>query len=102
MEEEDGKGKRGVQKINLSEADKVRENAAKERNLGLSLNIMKTTFMQSYTYLYLMKGGEEGQPHQSLVRTTFSLFSRPSHLGILVLRLVCVTKFPILEDKTIS
>ena len=59
MKEEDGKVKRGVQKINLSEADKVRENAAKERNLGLSLNIMKTTFMQYYTYLYFMKGGEE-------------------------------------------
>ena len=29
------------------------------------------------------KGGEEGQPHQSLVRTTFSSFSRPKHLGIL-------------------
>ena len=29
--------------------------------------------------------GEEGQPHQSLVRTTFSLFSRPNHIEILVL-----------------
>ena len=47
------------------------------------------------------KGGEEGQPHQSLVRTTFSSFSRPKHLGILVLRIFCVEKFPILEDKTI-
>ena len=28
--------------------------------------------------------------------------SRPSHLGILVLRLFCDKKFPILEDKTIS
>ena len=45
--------------------------------------------------------GEEGQPHQSLVRTTFSSFFRPNHLGILVLRLFCVKKFPIIEDKTI-
>ena len=49
-----------------------------------------------------VKRGEEGQPHQSLVQTTFSSFSRrPNHLGILVLRLFCVKKFPILEDKTI-
>ena len=27
----------------------------------------------------LLKGGEKGQPHQSLVRATFSSFSRPSH-----------------------
>ena len=29
-------------------------------------------------------GGEEGQPQQFLVRVTFSSFSRPSHLEILV------------------
>ena len=29
--------------------------------------------------------GEEGQPQQFIVRATFSLFSRPSYLGILVL-----------------
>ena len=29
------------------------------------------------------KRGEEGQPHQSLVCTTFSSFSRPNHLKIL-------------------
>ena len=51
--------------------------------------------------LYTVHRGEEGQPHQSLVRATFSSFSRPSHLEILVLRLLCVLKFPILEDKTI-
>ena len=39
--------------------------------------------------------------HINLVRTTFSSFSRPNHLGILALRLFCVKKFPILEDKTI-
>ena len=44
---------------------------------------------------------EECQSQQFLVRATFSSFSRPSHLGILVLRLFCVLKFPILEDKTI-
>ena len=48
-----------------------------------------------------VNGGEEGQPQKFLVRATFSSFSRPSHLGILVLRLFCVKKFPILEDKTI-
>ena len=29
--------------------------------------------------------GEESQPQQFIVRATFSLFSRPSYLGILVL-----------------
>jgi len=48
-----------------------------------------------------IEGGEEGQAQQFIVRATFSLFSRPSHLGILVLRILCVLKFPILEDKTI-
>ena len=32
--------------------------------------------------------GEEGQPHQSLVRTTFSSFSRPNHIEILVLSIL--------------
>ena len=45
--------------------------------------------------------GEEGQPQQFLVRATFSSFSRLSHLRILVLRLFCVKKFAVLEDKTI-
>ena len=45
--------------------------------------------------------GRKGQPQQFLVRATFSSFSRPSHLEILVLRLFCVLKFLILEDKTI-
>ena len=44
--------------------------------------------------------GEEGQPHQFLVRATFSSFSLPRHLGILVLRLLRVLEFPILEDKS--
>ena len=42
-----------------------------------------------------------GEPQQFLVRATFYPFSRPSQLGILVLRLLCVLKFTILEDKTI-
>ena len=46
-------------------------------------------------------GGEEGQTQQLLVRATFSSFSHPNHLEILVLRLLCVDKFLILEDKTI-
>ena len=33
--------------------------------------------------------GEESQPQQFIVRVTFSLFSRPSHLGTLVLGLLC-------------
>ena len=32
--------------------------------------------------------GEEGQPQQFLVRATFSSFSRPSHLKILVLPII--------------
>ena len=35
-----------------------------------------------------VEGGEEGQPHQSLVRTTFSSFSRPNHIEILVLSIL--------------
>ena len=31
-----------------------------------------------------LRGGEENQPQQFLVRATFSSFSRPSHLEILV------------------
>ena len=37
----------------------------------------------------VLRRGEEGQPHQFLVRATFSSFYRPSHLKILV--------FPILS-----
>ena len=33
---------------------------------------------------YAVRGGEEGQPQQFLVRATFSSISRPSHLKILV------------------
>ena len=35
-----------------------------------------------------LQRGEEGQPHQSLVRTTFSSFSRPKHIEILVLNII--------------
>jgi len=44
--------------------------------------------------------GEEGQPQQFLVRATFSSFSRPSHLEILVLP-IYFFKCLILQDKTI-
>ena len=51
-------------------------------------------------YLYLLwlpvSRGEGGQPQQFVVRATFFSFSRPSHLEILVLRLICVWKSPIL------
>ena len=56
------------------------------------------------TYLnsvHCMHRGEEGQSKQFLVRATFSLFSRPSHRGSLVLRFLRVLKFQILEDKII-
>ena len=39
-------------------------------------------------YRQRVYGGEEGQPHQSLVRTTFSSFSRPNHIEILVLSIL--------------
>ena len=52
MEEEE-KGKRGVLKINLSEADKVRENAAKERNLGLSFKYYEDD-IQAILYLFVL------------------------------------------------
>ena len=45
--------------------------------------------------------GEEGQPQQLLIQAPFSSFSRPSHLEILVLRLLCIENFLILEDETI-
>ena len=50
---------------------------------------------------WLAIGGEGVQPQPFLVRVTLSSFSHPSHLEILVLRLLCVLKFLILEDKTI-
>ena len=37
------------------------------------------------TYILELQWGEEGQPQQFLVRATFSSFSRPSYLKILVL-----------------
>ena len=39
---------------------------------------------------WLITREEEGPPQQFLVRATFSSFSSPSHLGILVHRLLCV------------
>ena len=50
---------------------------------------------------WLAIGGEGVKPQPFLVRATLSSFSHPSHLEILVLRLLCVLKFLILEDKTI-
>ena len=41
--------------------------------------------------------GEEGQPQQFLVRATFSSFSRPSHLEILVLPIL-FSKILVLQD----
>ena len=56
----------------------------------------------AFIFIYALNGrGEEGQPQQFLVRATFSSFSRPSHLEILVLWLSWVLKFLILEEKTI-
>ena len=50
-------------------------------------------FFFSVTRVFLLRYMRGGR-----LATTIS---RPSHLGILVLRLLCVLKFPILEDKTI-
>ena len=55
--------------------------------------------LAEYIFIYSGIWGEEGQQQQFLVRATFSSFYRP--LGILVLWLLCVFKFPNLEDKTI-
>ena len=41
------------------------------------------------TFMKIVVWGEEGQPQQFLVRATFSSFSRPSHLEILVLTTLC-------------
>ena len=98
------------------ELEKQHELSSVYRPISLNqLNIMllvkrltknNTNKMIMITALTLKKKGtvqrgEEGQPQQFLVRDTFSSFSRPSHLGILVLWLFCVNKFSILEDKTI-
>ena len=49
----------------------------------------------------LCERGDEGQTQQFLVRATFTSFSRPSHIEILFLRLLCALKFLIHKDKTI-
>ena len=43
-----------------------------------------------FTKILSVEREEEGQPQQFLVWATFSSFSRPSHLKILVLRSLCV------------
>ena len=76
----------------------------------LCFQVQKTIYNYnlSLTVVFIFKifidpnaGWEEGQPQQLLARATFSSFSRPNPLEILVLRLLCVEKFLILEDKTI-
>ena len=44
--------------------------------------------------------GEEGQPHQSLVRTTFSSFSRPNHIKSLVLSILFFSSVRSLKINT--
>ena len=61
----------------------------------------KIEIPQFFCFVYSNERGEEGQPQQLLVRATFSSFSRSNHHEIPVLRLLCVEKFQILEDKTI-
>ena len=51
--------------------------------------------------LNIIVKGEEGQPQQFLVRATFSPFSRPSHLEILVL-IKIFFMCPILEVDNIN
>ena len=48
----------------------------------------ETTVRNGFSLVVCAQGGEEGQPHQSLVRTTFSSFSRPNHIEILVLSIL--------------
>ena len=42
-----------------------------------------------------VRRGEEGQPHQSLVRTTFSSFSRPNHIVLSILFFLSVRSLKI-------
>jgi len=45
--------------------------------------------------------GEDGKPQQFPVQATFFSFFRQIRFEILVLRLLCIVKFIIFEDKTI-
>ena len=50
---------------------------------GIHTNILITS--RNRKVVFILTRGEKGQPLQFLVRTTFFLFSRPSHLKILLL-----------------
>ena len=60
------------------------------RELSTKIETVKTT--EHYGNMIILRSncdrGEEGQSQQFLVPATFSSFSRPSHLEILVLSLV--------------
>ena len=51
-------------------------------------SIWQKTFKTIYQLSCFVGRGEEGQPHQSVVPATFSSFSSPSHLEILVLSIL--------------
>ena len=66
-------------------------------NLRTSLWIMR---IQNNEKMETNNWGEEGQPHQSLVRTTFSSFSRPNHIEILVLSILFFLSVRFLKINT--
>ena len=48
-----------------------------------------TSLSPCFVFIFcLSQRGEKGQPHQFLVRTTFSSFSRPNHIEILFLSIL--------------
>ena len=57
---------------------------------------------QNWILSLSMEGGEEGQLQQFLVRGTFFSFSRPSHLKILVLRILYFLKVQFSKIKQFS
>ena len=63
----------------------------KDSILHNRLFILKNVKIESFVIFWIShQGGEEGPPQQFLVRATFSSFFLPSHLEILVLRLMCL------------
>ena len=54
----------------------------------LLLTVPSGNLEKRYFLRNTVERGEEGQPHQSLVRTTFSPFSRPNYLELLVLSIL--------------
>jgi len=62
--------------------------------LNIYINFMLVSKNVAIGLLCCASRGEEGQPQQFHVRATFSSFSRPSHLEILVLSILLFLKCP--------